>query len=67
MQKKIVLGLFLLVSGVGALKADSFEEWSRQRREQWADDAAAWQDTWDRQALENRLEQIEAELNGDGG
>jgi hypothetical protein len=60
--KSILMATVVVATSISNLKADSFEEWSRQRREQWADDQSAWQDQWDRQALENRLEAIEAEI-----
>ena len=64
-MKKIITGLTLLTLAIGSVKAESFEAWSRERRAQWADDQAAWQDYWERQALEDRLEAIEAQLGGE--
>jgi hypothetical protein len=64
-MKKIIIGLALLTLAVGSLKAESFEAWSRERRAQWADDQAAWQDQWERQAIQDRLDAIEAQLGGE--
>ena len=64
-MKKILIGLALTVLMLSSVKAESFEEWSRQRREQWAEDQAAWQDQWERQAIQDRLDAIEAQLNGE--
>jgi hypothetical protein len=64
-MKKIIIGLALLTLAIGSVKAESFEAWSREHRAQWDADAAAWQDYWDRRALEDRIEAIEAQLGGE--
>lgn len=64
-MKKTIIVLALTALAIGSMKAESFEEWSRQRRDQWEDEQAAWQDQWDRQALEDRLEAIETQLGGE--